>query len=289
MRHDQAADEPGRNTPGGAPHVFEATGRGLILHVERLGEILAEVVRCPCLDRLVVLHERFDRVGAQRSSELLTFRFQTGEDGHGQPLFVEAAINPQDQTRLTLRVRFIDVRGVPFLPQELRRSQKRARAQLPAHDVGPLIQEQRQVAVALDPFRIHRVDDGFRRGSHDERLLECRGGVDGDGVLPLFAGGSEARVCDQRDFLREPLDVLRFLRQQTHRDEQREIRVTVARGAQHIVERTLHQFPDAIAIGPDDHRAADGGIVSELRLLDDVGVPLAKVLRAWRDSFRLSH
>src|SRR5438874_1557872 len=90
MRHDQTADEPGRNTPGRAPYVLETTRRGLILHVERLGEILAEVVRCPCLDRLVVLHQRFDRVRPQRPGELLTVRFQTGEDGHSQPLFVEA-------------------------------------------------------------------------------------------------------------------------------------------------------------------------------------------------------
>src|SRR6266480_2247684 len=125
MRHDQAADEPSRDAPGRTPHVFEATGCGLILHVERLGEILAEVVRCPRLDRLIVLHQRFDRVRAQRPGELFTVGFQTGEDGHRQPLFVEASVNLQDQTRLTLGVRFIDVRGVSFLPEELRRPQER--------------------------------------------------------------------------------------------------------------------------------------------------------------------
>src|SRR2546430_17657003 len=53
--HDEPADHPGRHPPGGVPGVLEAARCGLILQVERPGEVLTEVMRRPCLERLVVL------------------------------------------------------------------------------------------------------------------------------------------------------------------------------------------------------------------------------------------
>ena len=46
------------------------------------------------------------------------------------------------------------IRAVALLPQELARADEgRGLLELPAHHVGPLIQPQRQVAVAADPLR----------------------------------------------------------------------------------------------------------------------------------------
>src|SRR5947208_15483457 len=62
----------------------------------------------------------------------------------------------------------------------------------------------------------------------------------------------------------------------------------MARRLDHVVERALHQLPDAIAVRPDHHAPAHRGVIGELRLHDDIAVPLAEVLRAWGDALRFS-
>ena len=100
-----------------------------------------------------------------------------------------------------------------LLPEELGRAQEQAGAQLPAHDVGPLVQQQRQVAVALDPLGHVLADDRLAGGPHDDRLVELlAAGVGDDGQL-----GAEA------------LDVLGLAPQVALGDEQREVGVLGAR------------------------------------------------------------
>src|SRR5206468_12389879 len=124
------------------------------------------------------------------------------------------------------------------------------------------------------------------RRPHHQRLLErgCR--VDLDRVLALFPRGTQPRMGDERDLLGEPLDVLSFFREETHRNEQWEVGVLMAGRLDQVVERPLHQLPHAVAVRPDDHAAADRRVVRHLRLHDDVAVPLAEVLGAWCDPLR---
>src|SRR3989475_11169034 len=180
------------------------------------------------------------------------------------------------------------MRRVAFLPEEFGGAQKETGAQLPAHDVAPLVQQERQIAIALDPLREHRVDDRLGRRPHDQRFLERRRGIDRDGARPRLSRGAEPRVGDDRHLFRKPLDVLRFLGEKTHRNEQREVGVAVAGGLEHGIQGALHQLPNAVAVGPDDHAATHRRIIRELRLHNDVAVPLAKVLGAWRDALRFS-
>lgn len=43
----------------------------------------------------------------------------------------------------------------------------------------------------------------------------------------------------------------------------------------------LDRFPDGITVGANDHGAADGAIVGELGVGDDVEIPGVEVLRPW--------
>src|SRR5439155_23865094 len=128
-----------------------------------------------------------------------------------------------------------------------------------------------------------------RRRPHHEGFLERRGGIDLDRVLALLACRAQPGVRDERDFFGKSLDVLRFLREVAHRDEEREVSVLVAARFDHVVERALHQLPDAVAVRPDDHAAAHRRIIGQLGLGNDVAVPLAEVFGAWRDSLCLGH
>ena len=119
-----------------------------------------------------------------------------------------------------------------------------------------MIQEQGQIAITLDPLREHGVDDRLGRGPDHEWLFELRGRIDCDRTRAFLTGRAEARMRDERDFLGEPLNVLGFLGEEAHRDEQGEVGVAVPARAEHVVERALHQLPDAIAMWTDHHAAA---------------------------------
>jgi len=64
------------------------------------------------------------------------------------------------------------MRGVALLPEELQGPDEGTCAHLPAVSVSPLIDQQRQVSVGLDPLRKHMVDHGLRGGPHCQGLLQ---------------------------------------------------------------------------------------------------------------------
>src|SRR4051794_12304863 len=78
-----------------------------------------------------------------------------------------------------------------LLPQELRRAQEQAWAQLPAHDVRPLVDLERQVTVTRDPARERRVDDRLGGRTHDYGLGQVLSTGDGDDRQL----GAEASTC----------------------------------------------------------------------------------------------
>ncbi len=269
--------------------MVEPARGSLELHIERFGEVLAEEVRRAGLERLVVLHQRLHRVRAHRAGELLAVRLHTRQHRHRHPLFLERAVHAEHAARFGLRLRFRGVGRVTLLPQELGGPEEQPRAQLPAHDVAPLVHQNRQIAIALNPLGEHRIDDRLGRRPHHQRLLQGRRRIDHHGARAGLSRRLETRVGHEGHLLGEALHVLRFLGQEALRNEQREVGVAVARRLEHVVQGALHQLPNAVAVGADHHAAADRRIVRQLGLHDDVVVPGAEVLRARRDSLCLRH
>jgi hypothetical protein len=95
--------------------------------------------------------------------------------------------------------------GVPFLPEELGGAQEQPGAHLPAHHVGPLVDEQGQVAVGSGSSRVGIPDDGLGGGPHDELFFQPRFRVD-DHAVP--SGRFQAVVGDHGALLGETLDML---------------------------------------------------------------------------------
>jgi hypothetical protein len=83
------------------------------------------------------------------------------------------------------------------------------------------------------------------------------------------------------------VDVLGLLHQELFGYEQREVPVLVAARLDHVVEGPLDPLPDRVAVGPDDHAAADRRVVGQLRLPHHVGVPAVEVLGHPRDVFHI--
>ena len=163
------------------------------LDAERPGEVLAQLVAGAHLQGLAVAHHRLQRPGADGAGEALPGRLVPGEDGHRQHLDHGLAVHvAQDPQGVGPGLVLGGVGGVALLPEELAGAQEQAGPQLPAHHVGPLVDQQGQVPVALHPFGEEAVDDGLAGRAHD------------DGLLELLA----AAVGDDGQLGAEPLDVL---------------------------------------------------------------------------------
>ena len=241
--------------------------------VERLGEVLAQLVAGAHLQRLAVAHHPLEGVGGVGAGEALPLGLAADQHGQGHDVPGEVLVDVvQDAQGVGAGVVLGGVGGVALLPEELGGAQEDPGPQLPAHDVGPLVDEQGQVAVALHPLGEERVDDRLAGGAHD------------DGLLQLLAAG----VGDHGQLGAEALDVLGLLAQVGLGDEEGEVGVLGAGGLDPPVQLGLHALPDGVAVGPDDHRAPDGAVVGQLGLGHHVLVPLGEVL-GLRRQYRFGH
>ena len=233
--------------------------------VEDAGEVLPELVARSHLQRLAVAHHCFAGPGGGGPREALALGLAPREDRDGQDVDHEVLVDVV-RGSASAKSRASDsvcVGGVALLPQELRRPQEEAGAQLPAHDVGPLVDQEGEVPVALDPLGEVGVDDRLAGGAHHHGLVEQLA----------------APVGHDRQLGAEALDVRRLALEVALGDEQGEVGVGHARRLDAGVELGLHPLPDGVAVGADDHGAAHGPVVGQLRLGQDVLVPLGEVGR----------
>ena len=87
---------------------------------------------------------------------------------------------------------------------------------------------------------------------------------------------------DDGTFLGEAIDVRGFLLNVANRNEEREVGVHMAGLLEHRVEVALDVLPEGVAPRLDDHAAADGAILGQVGVLDDLEVPLRVVFGAGR-------
>ncbi len=166
------------------------------------------------------------------------------------------------------------VDGVALLPEELRGAQEGPRHFLPAQDVAPLVYEDWEVAVALDPVLVEVADDALARRPDGEPLLQH--------LPPPYRHPRELRV--------EALDVLGLLLQVTLGDEERKVGVLVARGLEAVVEVALDALPDLEPVRPYGEGPPNRPVIRQLRHPDKLQVPLARVFALLRKLFdRLGH
>ena len=240
----------------------------MVFDVKRLGKVLAEVVAGAGLQGLAISHHRFDGVGLDRSGKLLTLRLFTLDHRKSHVVFGEAGVDLEHAQGFLVGLFLRGVGGMTLLPQELRGPQEETGSHLPTHDIGPLIDQQRQITVGLNPIAVGIPDDCLRSGTDDVRLFQ-------------FLATS---VGDHGQFGGEALHVLRFLFEETLGDQHREVGVDVPGLLEHAVENRLHLFPDPVSVGLDDHRTAHRSVLGEFGPLDHFLVP-ARIVFGWGRQF----
>ena len=275
--HDHAADETCRHAPRRCPCKRNRAVGIAELDVARLREVLSEEVRRARLQRFAILHHRFDAIGRDRAGESLALGLLAFDDGHRHPVLCEISVNLEHFHGFHHGLFGSGVRGVSFLPQEFRGAQEQTRAHFPAHHVGPLIDEQRQIAVALHPLGETRADDRLRSWTHDQRLFEFARRHEA-GLSVGFDSWLQTMMGNDRALFGEAVDVFRFLLQKRKRDEQREIRVAMSRVLEHAVEHALNVFPRRVSPRLDHHAAAHRTGLGQLGRTHDLLIPLGVVL-----------
>ena len=239
MRHDNAADHARGNAPARGVAIGELAVLVLETDVLRLGEVRTEEMRGSGLQRLSVLHHRFDGIGVHRARETLILGLLARDHRHRQRLLRERAIDFQHLHGFFDRLFFGGVSGVAFLPEKFGRAQKQARANFPANHICPLVEQHRQVAIALDPAREGIADDRFRGRAHDERLFELGVGIG----LKLAVDVLQTVMGDHRHLLGEAFDMFGLLGDEGEGDEEREIGVLVPGLLDAAVELVLDLAP----------------------------------------------
>ena len=121
-------------------------------------------------------------------------------------------------------------------------------------------------------------DDRFAGRPDDERLFE-RLPANAKSLLPFL----QLVMRDDCTLHRKAFHVLGLFSQEAHGNQQRKVRVDVARRLEAPVQLPLDRFPDRIPFGPDCHAALDWRVVRELRGLNHVEIPLGIILCAGFD------
>src|SRR5437899_3623156 len=160
----------------------------------------------------------------------------------------KAPVNVEYQSGFRARLRLGFVDGMAFLPEKLRRAQKQARPHFPADHVCPLIDQAWQIAGGLNTSRITGTENRLRSGPDHKRLRQRARWFHFSISIHL-----QARVCDDRAFLGEALDVFRLLREITQRNKKREVSIAMASRAKHAVALTLHVFPNSVTPRTNHH------------------------------------
>ena len=91
-------------------------------------------------------------------------------------------------------------------------------------------------------------------------------------------------MCYNGTFFGEAFYMFGFLAQEWFRDQQREVSIYVACFLEHIVEDTLHLFPNCISVRLDHHTAAYCRILCQIRFDYQILVPL-RVVHTSRSQF----
>ena len=165
------ADHPGRRAPRRRPAQLAGALPRRVGDVEGRGEVLLELMARRHLEGLAVAHHHFAGDRVRRAGEPLRPCLDPTQHRHRQAVAQERRVDVLvDRAGEAGGIGFRRVGRVAFLPEELARAKEDPWPELPADDVGPLVEQQRKVPVALDPLGHELAEDRLARRPDDQRL-----------------------------------------------------------------------------------------------------------------------
>ena len=225
--HNHHTERTGGEAPTGLPGNLTLALDVLVSNVEHLAKVLAEVVGRGALDGTAGHGDvGLDGGGLMSTGELLLLRFVSRNDGDGKKVLVHLTVQIKGLHDHNVGIVVTDVGGVALLPQEFTRTEEGGGVlELPPDHVGPLIELEGQIAMALDPVRECGVHDGLG------------GGTDGDGLVQFAVTG----LGHPGHLGSESLDVILLLFETILRHKEGKVRVLHVKLADLDVEPFLNE------------------------------------------------
>ena len=141
-----------------------------------------------------------------------------------------------------------------LLPKELGSPQKKSGSLFPTHHVSPLVDQNREISVAIDPLRIHVSNHCFGSWTNDQWLFQL--------FTPAYG--------HHRTLWAESLNMLSFSVQELLWNQQWEVGIYMSRFFEHSVQPSLHRFPDRKSARANDHASLDRSVISQLSCFDNI-------------------
>ena len=117
------------------------------LDAKCFGKAVAEIVAGAGLQRLAVMHKRFNRVSRFGASKFFLVSLPSPYHRDREHFLDKISIDIEHQLRAFLRLFGSRMGSVPFLPQELPGTQERTGRLLPTEHGAPLVVNFRKIAV----------------------------------------------------------------------------------------------------------------------------------------------
>ena len=138
------------------------------MDLEHFREVLPEIMRCSSLDTSATYRDVDLNGGCVvGSSEPLILRLSTSDHRHSQELFISRCVDFKNLMNELICFLLTSMSSMTFLPKELSCPNERSgMLELPSDDIGPLIQEHRQVSMRVDPLSKGWVHDSLTGGTN---------------------------------------------------------------------------------------------------------------------------
>ena len=154
-----------------------------------------------------------------------------------------------------------------FLPQKLSGTKERTCCFLPADNRAPLIIYLRKISVGLDFFLIEIAEQSLRSRTHTKSLLKR-------------IKTAMSNPCNLRS---KTFYMILFFIKKRLRDKDRHVNILYAGFFKSAVKLMLDILPDRITCRFDRHTSFYTGVATKLSLLNNVCIPLSKILIHRRD------
>jgi hypothetical protein len=140
--------------------------------VEHLRKVLAQVMRGCTLDASATnRHVQFYSCCVFCTCKALVLTLSALNYRNCKQIFVDCSVMIKNCSNKNVGLIVCCVSSVALLPEKLARSNEgRGMLEFPANDVRPLVEQQRQVTIRVDPLCKARVHYGFTRGADSDRL-----------------------------------------------------------------------------------------------------------------------
>ena len=172
VSHNQRSHKAGADSPGTCPNILLLALFVGIHYIEGLSEVLTQEMGCSGLKCFSVLHHCLDGKGVESTCESLVGTLVSNDYRQGHSIAREIRIYAHHFHSLGCCLFACGVGCVTFLPKEFGCAQERPGSHLPAHDIAPLVAENRQVAPALNPIFVNAPDDGLGGRAHNELFFQ---------------------------------------------------------------------------------------------------------------------